>query len=72
MAKFRKTGKTHSKDNNKLWNKSQSLQSLRSLWVPTLLGLGLLGAIVSFLLSKRRTPEQRAAQRNPRHTWESI
>jgi len=63
MAKFRKTGRPNIKDNNKLWNKSQSLQSLRSLWVPVILGLGLLGALTGFLLSKRRTPEQRAAQK---------
>ena len=66
MAKFKNALKPGADDENKLWNKSQSLQSLRSLWVPAILGLGLLGAMVSFLLRKRHAPWQWSVKKTVR------
>ncbi len=61
IAKFKDAGDFSTDGENHLWSRTQSLQSFRSLWVPAILGFGLLVAIVSFLLRKRRTPELRAA-----------
>ena len=71
-SKFKDAGEASSEGEIKLWNKAQSLQALQSPWIPAILGLGLLGAIVGFLLGKRRTPEQRAAKKAARERadWE--
>jgi hypothetical protein len=58
MADFKDAGESGTEGETKLWNNARSL---RSLWVPAIAGVGVLGVIVSFLLRKRRTPEQRAA-----------
>ncbi len=66
MAQFKDAGEPSTEDEIKLWNKTQFLQSLRSLWLPAILGFGLLGGIVSFLFGKRHTPVQRATAKAAR------
>lgn len=66
MAKFMALLKSCTDGQHKLRNKTQSLQSIRSLWVPAILGLGLLVATVNFLLRMRHTPTHRAAKINAR------
>ncbi len=66
MARFEEAGKPGNDAGHKRWNKPSSLESIRSRWVPAVLGLGLLGALVGFLFRKRRTSEQRAAEKATR------
>ena len=62
LTEFQDAGALSTEIENKLWNKAETLQTLQSVWGPTILGGGLLAAITHFLLLKRRTPAQRAAE----------
>ncbi len=65
MADFKDAGALSPGGGSKLWNKAESLQTLRSPWLSLILALGLLGAILGLLL-QHRTPEQRAERRAAR------
>ncbi len=68
IAQFKDAGDYGIENEIKLWNPSQSMQAP---WLPVILGFGLLGAIVSFLIRKPRTPAQRAAIMAARKRTES-
>lgn len=59
LADFKDAGAAGRAGGNKLWNQSESLRTLRSPWLSLVLALGLIGAVLVFLL-QHRTPEQRA------------
>ena len=59
VANFKDAGAPGRAGGNKLWNKAESLQTLRSPWLSLVLALGLIGAVLGLLI-QRRTPEQRA------------
>ncbi len=64
-AAFKDAGALGPGGENKLWNKAESLQTLRSPWLSVIVALGLLGVILGFLLQHRK-PGQSAARKAAR------
>jgi hypothetical protein len=71
LAKFKDMGTTATLLPTWLREKTQSLQALRSILLPTIAGLGLLASVLAFFLRKRRAPMRRTKQKGVRLRAES-
>jgi hypothetical protein len=70
LANFKDAGGGGVGDQHRLWNSAQTLQILGSPWLLAIIGFGLLVVIVSFFMSLRRTPMQRATEKAVRERAE--